>query len=119
MTRSDLPQNGQFVVFPRWAVQWTLGMLASVLSATLGVVWYTATYVADSSSRLTALERQAEGMVQATAARHADRDRLTVVEQQIINIRQSQDLQFRVLERIENRLERMYQNGGNGRRPGQ
>lgn len=104
--RQGLPEGG-YVVVPRWVAQIVIAMAITTLSGIFYVGWY----MSSLDSRVATLEVDASRMKTASDRQIVDRDRLTVVEQQIISIRQAQEAQTRILERMESRIEGIYRNG--------
>jgi hypothetical protein len=101
--RKNLPEGGYFVV-PRWIAQIVIAMSLATFSGLFYIGWY----MSSLDGRVAALEKDVSRS-QSVAARVADdRDRLTIVEQQVISIRQGQEAQNRTLERISDRLEQFY-----------
>jgi hypothetical protein len=94
--RKDLPAGGYFVM-PRYL---PIAVVLALFGWTAGGIWY----AAKLDARVATLELQASKMETAAAERLAERDRLTVVEVQIKAIRENQDRQNAVLDRIERRL---------------
>ena len=94
--RKDLPAGGYFVM-PRYL---PLAVIAILVAWTAGGIWWTAKL----DARVATLEIQAERVEQAAEQRMLERDRLTIVEQQVKAIRESQDRQSAALDRIERRL---------------
>lgn len=95
--QKDLPSDAGYIVLPRYL---SLTIAGALVLWIFGGVWY----AAKLDSRVASLEHQARQMQTAAEARSAERDRLTIVEQQVLAIRQMQEAQSRVLERIEGRL---------------
>lgn len=94
--RKDLPPGGYFVM-PRYL---PIAVVMALLAWTGGGIWY----AAKLDARVATLEMQAAKMESASVERMRERDRLTVVEQQVKAIRENQDRQNAVLDRIERRL---------------
>lgn len=94
--RKDLPAGGYFVM-PRYL---PIAVVLVLLGWTFGGIWY----AAKLDARVATLEIQASRMETAAAERLLERDRLTIVEQQVKAIRENQDRQTAVLDRIERRL---------------
>ena len=94
--RKDLPPGGYFVM-PRYL---PIAVLMALAVWTAGGIWY----AAKLDARVATLELQAAKMEAAAAERLRERDRLTVVEQQVKAIRENQERQNTVLDRIERRL---------------
>jgi beta-lactamase regulating signal transducer with metallopeptidase domain len=99
--QQDLPSDAGYIVLPRYL---SLTIASALVLWIFGGVWY----AAKLDSRVASLELQTRAMQSAAESRVNERDRLTIVEQQVIAIRQMQEAQSRVLERIERRLERSY-----------
>jgi len=75
-------------------------VVMALVAWTAGGIWY----AAKLDARVATLELQASQMETAAAERLLERDRLTIVEQQVKAIRENQDRQNAVLDRIERRL---------------
>ena len=94
--RKDLPSGG-YLVMPRVV---SFALLFGVVAWIFGGIWY----AAKLDSRVASLEEKAAMMETAASDRLQERDRLTIVEQQVKAIRENQDRQNAVLDRIERRL---------------
>jgi MFS superfamily sulfate permease-like transporter len=105
-SRGGLPDAG-YIVVPKWMAPIVIGMVVSMLTGMFYIGWY----MSSLDGRVATLETDAARSQDAAARLSDDRDRLTVVEQQVISIRQAQKVQNRTLERIGDRLEQFYRNG--------
>ena len=94
--RKDLPPGGYFVM-PRYL---PIAVLMALAVWTAGGIWY----AAKLDARVASLEKKAEAMEAASVERLRERDRLTIVEVEVRTIRENQERQNTVLERIERRL---------------
>ena len=94
--KKDLPAGGYFVM-PRVV---SFALLFGVAAWIFGGIWY----AAKLDSRVASLEQKAALMETAASDRLQERDRLTIVEQQVKAIRENQERQSTVLDRIERRL---------------
>jgi hypothetical protein len=93
--RQDLPSGGYFVA-PLWLVKL---FATAIVSLVLGV-FYVGWHMATLDNRVHSLEKQAGVMERVTAERQIERDRLTIVEQQVAAM-------ARILDRIDRRLDRV------------
>jgi len=94
--RKDLPSGG-YLVMPSY-LPWVV--VVALLGWTAGGIWWTSKL----DSRVATLEEKALRAQQRVERQVTERDRLTIVEQQVIAIRENQDRTSAVLERIERRL---------------
>jgi hypothetical protein len=105
--RKHLPENAGYFVVPRWIAQIVIAMSLATFSGLFYIGWY----MSSLDGRVATLETDVARSQSAAVRLAADRDRLTIVEQQVISIRQAQEAQTRTLERISDRLEQFYRNG--------